>query len=450
MKKFLFLLIPLLHLNAAADFVSAMQNYSSGQLKEAYDEFKKMAELGEKRSQFNLGVMYFNGEYVPQDIYTGYAWLKLATESDSLDESHRNVFESVANQIEDQSKADAVYDDLAGRYSTGNLLESLYPVLKKPKGRYSSRAEAVKLVDPKWPRVAVKQRIQGRVRVAFNVDKNGIPRDITIVESLPKNLFDASALKVIPKWRFTPALDDEGNPIMQSMVTYTMEYKIDKANPISIKEDALQKIIAAAEKGSAIAQYKLGYLAQKVGLKQVENPAEWFLKSAVQGMPQAQFEVGKRLIYGHGCLAEPEKGIEWLNKAAAVGEKQSRLLLGELFTRKDDLKSQLLAKEYFSDIDKIPSRKLLAYIWMLVKSPHEEVSDPELALELLPKLTNSRQYTDAITPDEVRAAAYARMGKFKKAVSYQEDALEEAEDLEADTSTLTANLQRYKNKQLWL
>jgi len=94
------------------------------------------------------------------------------------------------------------------------------------------------------------------------------------------------------------------------------------------------------------------------------------------------------------------------------------------------------------------TRSLLAYVWMLIKSPNEEVADPNLALEVMAELSD-KNYSDDITRFEIKAAAYAALGNFKKAISYQEDAIDEAEDLSADTTELKVNMALYKKKKLW-
>ena len=40
--------------------------------------YRKAAEQGDAAAQFNLGVMYANGEGVPEDYVKAYAWMNLA------------------------------------------------------------------------------------------------------------------------------------------------------------------------------------------------------------------------------------------------------------------------------------------------------------------------------------------------------------------------------------
>ena len=53
------------------------------------------------------------------------------------------------------------------------------------------------ITEPKWPRKALREAIQGEVRLGFILDKNGIPRDISIIDSLPGTLFNKASLNAL-------------------------------------------------------------------------------------------------------------------------------------------------------------------------------------------------------------------------------------------------------------
>jgi TPR repeat protein len=46
--------------------------------KAAVQWFRKAAEQGDAEAQFNMGSMYYNGESVPQDYSEAYAWCNIA------------------------------------------------------------------------------------------------------------------------------------------------------------------------------------------------------------------------------------------------------------------------------------------------------------------------------------------------------------------------------------
>ncbi|PIP80786.1 MAG: energy transducer TonB [Gammaproteobacteria bacterium CG22_combo_CG10-13_8_21_14_all_40_8] len=80
------------------------------------------------------------------------------------------------------------------------------------------------LFNPQYPRQALMDGTEGFVRLKFIVQSDGSPRDVVIVNSNPKRLFDKSALRAIYKWKFRPRKVDGVN-VEQSMF-YTMVFKM--------------------------------------------------------------------------------------------------------------------------------------------------------------------------------------------------------------------------------
>ena len=81
-KRIFFLLFSILFLcsSASANFDSAFKLYEKSKFAEAFYAFKNLAYIGDKSSQFNLGVMYFRGEHVQSDPVEAYAWIVVAAE----------------------------------------------------------------------------------------------------------------------------------------------------------------------------------------------------------------------------------------------------------------------------------------------------------------------------------------------------------------------------------
>ena len=59
-------------------------------------------------------------------------------------------------------------------------------------------------IPPIYPMRARRRGIEGWVKVRFIVDKEGRVDDISIVESHPRNIFDAPVIRCVSAWRFTP------------------------------------------------------------------------------------------------------------------------------------------------------------------------------------------------------------------------------------------------------
>jgi TonB family protein len=76
--------------------------------------------------------------------------------------------------------------------------------------------EPLRKVDPKYYASAMRDRVEGRVRLRAIIEKNGHVADVAIVQKLDERL-DQSAAEALRKWEFTPAARG-GVPIAMDMV----------------------------------------------------------------------------------------------------------------------------------------------------------------------------------------------------------------------------------------
>ncbi len=449
MKNIIAIFCILYTLNIFADFSSALDLYSSGDYENAHKEFLSMAEVGEKRSQYNLGVMYYYGQHVEKNINKAYAWIKLSIQSETSKTKEKSTFQTVASQIEDKTQAEAEFQKLNAMYSTDTLIKELYPILVKPEGEKAFGAIPVSIIEPKWPRKALMRGIQGWVQVQFDLDKSGVPRNLHLLQSFPDKIFSRTALNVVPKWRFKPKQNLSGEAIPSYRLLYTMTFRLEGANKLQVEKSLYKKTDVEAKQGNAVAQYKIGIWAKTLKDSAPDiNPNEWFLKAAIQGLPAAQYELGRSLIRGKGCIVDKSKGLEWLIRSATNGEDSAKLLLGSLAAKSSDIESQLRAIKYLDDVKDLSDAARVDYAWMLAISPYKEIANPEKAIELSDSFSD-KYFRDDATILEIKAAAQAAMGNFKKAIALQKDALDEAEDMNADLSEIKNRLVSYKNQEKW-
>lgn len=449
MKNIVILLIILISNSAKADFNSALNAYSTGDYASAHKQFTVMAADGEKRSQFNLGVMYFNGQHVAKDIDQAYAWLKLATESETSKEVERKTFEHVKSLIPDLNKAEQKYLNLVEKYSTQVLINRLYPEFITPENGNAFEAEPVKIVAPKYPKKAALKRIQGWTRFVFDLDKLGVPRNIQLLESFPGTLFTNSSRRAIEQWKFKPATNAKGVAIQQPNLTYTMQYQMAGQGDIALKKGVFEEHLKNALEGDYNEQFVVGYLLKKLpSIQNNSNPNEWFLKAAIQGHSAAQFELGRSLVFGQGCKLDKAKGVEWLTRSAHSGESEAKQLLATVASRVNTLESHQKAVNYLKGVKELSASTQLNYAWMLAISPFKEIANPKKSLEIVDNMS-SKTFNDDITLYEIRAAAYAALGDFEEAVDLQEEALEEAEDRDADLDSIKSHLASYQKKEKW-
>jgi len=449
MKAILLLLLIGFALPTKADFYAALDAYESEDFEKAYEKFFDMASIGEKRSQFNLGVMYFQGQHVKKDINKAYAWLKLSTDSEIMNTNHVKAFHQVKDAIKDKTIAEQEYDMISAQFSTDKLIDKLYPEIVTMKQSTPFNATPLKIVEPKYPTRAAMKGQQGWAQFTFDLDKKGIPRNIQLIESIPAGVFDKDSLRAIEKWQFTPAKNKKGEAIIQENMKYTMRFQLKGAGPMELKKGVYEKNLKLAQGGDPNAQFKVGFFEKKLDVsKGKENPNEWFLKAAIQGHPSAQFQIGQSLIYGQGCRLDKNKGIDWLTRAANNGARMARLLLASTASKVPTLESQKQSLRYTEGLEQLSPKVIIDQAWMLITSPYKEVSNPKMAIDLLSDIT-SYNFKDDITIYEIKAAAYAALGDFEEAVDLQEEALDEAQHRKADTDLISTRLASYKRNEKW-
>jgi periplasmic protein TonB len=78
---------------------------------------------------------------------------------------------------------------------------------------------------PKYPKSAERKGIEGAVTVAFDVLENGTCANAKIVKG-PEEFHD-TVLKMVPKWRFRPAVRD-GKPV-RSRISRTIRFRLEDA-----------------------------------------------------------------------------------------------------------------------------------------------------------------------------------------------------------------------------
>ncbi|WP_196137413.1 energy transducer TonB [Aliikangiella sp. G2MR2-5] len=81
------------------------------------------------------------------------------------------------------------------------------------------------VIQPRYPRKAAMEGIEGWVRFKFTVSPDGTPKDIEVIDAKPKRVFERDARKAIYKWKFKPKIVD-GKAIEQPNMRYTMEFKL--------------------------------------------------------------------------------------------------------------------------------------------------------------------------------------------------------------------------------
>ena len=99
--------------------------------------------------------------------------------------------------------------------------------------------------------------------------------------------------------------------------------------------EAVKIVRAAAERGEAAAQNRLGdmYYNGEDVLQNYTPAAEWYRRAAEQGHAPAQFQIGNMYRVGLGVLQDAAAAAKWLRRAAEQGDGAAQALLGKLDVR---------------------------------------------------------------------------------------------------------------------
>lgn len=81
------------------------------------------------------------------------------------------------------------------------------------------------IIEPRYPRKAAMEGLEGWVRFQFTVAPDGSPKDVKVIDAKPKRVFERDARKAIYKWKFKPRVID-GKAVEQPNMRYTMEFKL--------------------------------------------------------------------------------------------------------------------------------------------------------------------------------------------------------------------------------
>jgi len=88
-------------------------------------------------------------------------------------------------------------------------------------------AKIITRTQPHYPRRAIDRNIEGWVTVRFQLDIQGKPREILVVEAEPKGIFDSAAVTAVEKWRFSPARNEQtGLPVESNNITTKVRFNL--------------------------------------------------------------------------------------------------------------------------------------------------------------------------------------------------------------------------------
>jgi periplasmic protein TonB len=82
-------------------------------------------------------------------------------------------------------------------------------------------------INPRYPRVAAQDGIEGYVTLTFDINALGGTENISIIDQKPRGVFNKAARKALAKWKYKPKMKDNV-AIAQPGQTITLEFNLEK------------------------------------------------------------------------------------------------------------------------------------------------------------------------------------------------------------------------------
>ena len=435
---------------ARADLYSANQAYDKKDYARAFELYRELAELGQVYAQQNLAIMYVNAEGVPRDNIAGYGWAVIAKENGGGGEAIQGIIDQLEPHMTEKARLRIA--EMKAQFGSAALDKKLLPKIFDG-ANYTDRTpcKISKPANSTYPGDAVRRGIQGNVYMEFTVMPDGRARNPRVVLAVPTGVFENAARRTIMHSEFSPSTQ-KGVPVpctIGTMVTFVMEGDL-KTDYGQINV-LMKKTLKDADAGDTHAQMLYGFLIS--GLPQIKKPRSdampYFVKAAQAGEPLAQFMIGYSSMQGWGCECSEPKGMVWLHKAAAADQADAQVMIANYILRGEPGPEETAkALNWLERAANSGNRDGKFYLAALLAAGVDPARrDPARALKVLGEVM--RDVDDDPTAFEIRAAAYAMLGKFIDAQKDQNKALRMAKDLGWETASQEARLTSYAASKPW-
>jgi uncharacterized protein len=435
---------------AHADLLGAQKSYASKDFEGAFQQFMEVATLGNVTAQENLAAMYVDGEGVARDNVLGYAWAVIARENGG-NAAMQNIIDQLQPHLDEKSRArvTAVVDQF-GKAALAQRLLPGPPVEKSnPPSEEVCRMSQPVNPDDFYPPSAAREEISGSVLVEGAIMSDGRVHRPHVWYSVPEGVFDGAGRAVTWMSGFSPRKNDAAGACG---IRFKVNFRTKSDRDARITE-AYEKARPLAEAGDPMAQVIYGILMfdrERQGAAE-PNPRDWFLKAAQAGLPYAQYLLGVSLLRldSKADPAENQKGLVWLQLAAANGRADAKFALANYRLRTDpSAPSDATVFAWLEDAAKAGHRDGTLYLAaLLAAGPDAARRDPQRALTLVD--LGKWDFDSDPTALEVRAAAYGQSAKFENAESTQQRAIGAAQRFKWDVSAMRARLDRYRSRAAW-
>lgn len=285
--------------------------------------FRKAADNGNARAQFNYGVCCLKGWGVPASPQTGFLWISKAAAQEleaAMIMQAELLFSGLAPELDPARRFPAMSADV------NKSLE----ILRKLSGRGSAlAAKSLARLLLKDPELRTKYAGELRKNAVFSAGK--LPRDVECVliyATVLQNGIggDTDLKKAVQLLHSIEDISPEAMARLSEIYNYGFAVQQDCQKAF----DLCQR---AAELGSPRAQLALGmrYLEGDMVEHSPARAFELFRSSWHGGYPAAAAALGKCFLEGIGTQQDMQKAFEFFMQGANAGDPESQYRLGKCF-----------------------------------------------------------------------------------------------------------------------
>lgn len=88
-----------------------------------------------------------------------------------------------------------------------------------------AQTQVLERANPKYPIQAARDRVEGYVKLSFDINENGETANIQIIDEIPEKIFSKQAILAVSKWKYEPQVI-KGKPIVQKMIAVQLDFKL--------------------------------------------------------------------------------------------------------------------------------------------------------------------------------------------------------------------------------
>ncbi|MCF2859870.1 TonB family protein [Pseudoalteromonas sp. SMS1] len=322
--RILLLLLVLLPKVSFADLFTATHLYQQQKYAGAYDEFYKLAEIGNGDAIYNLAVMSLYGQGTKKNLSLAYAFFTIAAEY-GIPESIKTA-QAIAAQHADRQALEQVLVQTRKQFGYRYLSQKYTPDFTN----FESTKDPIDKVFeklPTYPEQAVRQGLEGWVWLEFDIDAVGTVKNIKVIDSHPKNIFTSALINAVSIWRYKTSDAKQNHSLVYHFTTYKgKEYQRTLGFQQKDYRNEIKRHIDAAEQGNAQVQYYVAnwlssdkYNASQLLRYHWRNETShltMLLAAAKNNYPVAQYKLAIELLSHSPSKHQLSVAINWLQQSA--------------------------------------------------------------------------------------------------------------------------------------